>query len=1390
MERHRKLDRARVRFPDHLLYLSRRTTGGRSDMPPIPPDPTARRVSRWPLGLRLAAGLLIAAWSLLLVGLAVLHWVILPHAREWLPYFESHASRSLGVPVRVGDLELRGGGWVPALELRDVVLLDVHQREALRLPRVSAAVSVRSLLTLRLRMEQLVIDGAQLDLRRDAQGRLFVAGLPISQGPDDGKSDDTSLADWFFAQPEFLVRNAQVRWTDEQRGATPLALTQVQLLLRNGLRRHELRLDATPPAAWGQAWTLQGRFTQPLLARAADFKRWRGTLHADLPAVDFVPLQQYVDLPAAVHGGQGAVRAWLELERGQAREATLDLALRAVDLRLPDHEPLALAQLQGRLTAQRGEERYTFTAQGLGFTTDDHLQWPAGNARLQWRHDGQGGELQADRLDLALLARLMSRVPLPKPVEAQLATLQPAGVVSGLQLRWDGPAEQPAHYRAKGRVQGLSLSGAAAGKSGDIGRPGLQGLDADFEATEAGGSARLAVAQGALEFPGLFEQPTLPVERFTAVLAWRLQTAAAPSAPKYEVLLRDVKLLNADAQAEFNAAWRTDAQGRLPGTLELEGKLQRGRAQAVARYLPLTLPADTRHWVEQAVRGGRIPQATFKVRGNLDDFPFRRAASGEFRIAGQVEDVTLAYVPDDATWPVFTQAAGELVFERMSMQLRNVHARVANHALELTGVNGGMADMAQATLRIEGVGRGVAADMLRFVDTSPVGGWMDKALSAATATGNAELRLALQMPLSDLDQTAVQGSVLLAGNDVRIVPDAPLMAAARARVDFNRQRITLTGGARVLGGDAVFEGGTQGDGTLRFTGNGVASAEGLRRATELGLVARLAGAFSGQSPYRLVVAVRQGHPEIQVTSNLVGMASDLPAPLHKAAEAALPLQVSSRVVSDGATPQLEHWHVDAAGLFQAQAVRDLQRKDADGSPLLLRGGLGVLTPVPQPAQGFGLALALPALDVDAWEQALERVSQPLPASNGAAAATGTPSNGGAPALDASLPLSASLQVGQMLVHGRRLDQVVAGISRAGGDPTWRANLHAQQLDGHVEYRPGAGTQAGQVRARLARLALPPSEAQQVENMLAQAPSTVPALDIVVEDFELGGRDLGRAEIQAVNRRTVGRQAEWQLDRLSLTTAEAELKALGRWVPAPGGQRRMVMDFRMDLADGGALLERLGFGGVLQGGKGRLQGEVSWPGSPLAPDPARMDGQLRLDLQQGRFLKAGAGAGRLLSVLSLQSIPRRLTLDFRDVFLQGFAFDNITGDVHIDDGVADTNNLLMRGLQAAVLMEGKADLARETQDLHVVVVPEINAGTASLAYAAINPAVGLGTFLAQLFLRKPLMQVGTREFQITGSWSDPQVARLERAADKPLPNLDPSPPPGAAAAASSPRSSQN
>jgi uncharacterized protein YhdP len=206
-----------------------------------------------------------------------------------------------------------------------------------------------------------------------------------------------------------------------------------------------------------------------------------------------------------------------------------------------------------------------------------------------------------------------------------------------------------------------------------------------------------------------------------------------------------------------------------------------------------------------------------------------------------------------------------------------------------------------------------------------------------------------------------------------------------------------------------------------------------------------------------------------------------------------------------------------------------------------------------------------------------------------------------------------------------------------------------------------------------------------------------------------------------------------------------------------------MKFRLDIADSGLLLARLGLRDVVRRGKGRMEGQVAWLGSPLSLNYPSLDGSFYVNVEGGQFLKADPGLAKLLGVLSLQSLPRRLALDFRDVFTEGFAFDFLRGDVTIEDGIAATNNLQMKGVNAAVLMEGRADIERETQDIKVVVVPEINAGTASLVATVINPAIGLGTFLAQVFLRQPLIRAATQEFHIDGTWADPRITRVGRKA---------------------------
>ncbi|MEO8921570.1 MAG: AsmA-like C-terminal region-containing protein, partial [Caldimonas sp.] len=881
-------------------------------------------------------------------------------------------------------------------------------------------------------------------------------------------------------------------------------------------------------------------------------------------------------------------------------------------------------------------------------------------------------------------------------------------------------------------------------------------------------------------------------------------------APAITVKVENARFANADAEGELSATWRTGTGadlgrgGRYPGVLELDGLVSRAQAARTVRYLPLGLPDSLRTYVGRAVRGGTISSASIRVRGDLWDFPFHNAKSnrdGEFRIAAKVDDLTLAYVPprvpaiastavasDPAPlpWPPLTAVSGELVIERTSLEVRNAKARLAG--VEWNRIHAAIAQLGEhAQLDVDGNARGALADMLRYVNTTPIGRWTGHALANATASGSADLKLALAIPLDDPSQTRVKGSLALAGNDVRVTPDTPLLAAAKARVDFTQSSFSVAAAsAHVLGGDLAFEGGSQGTNVQRFNGQGTMTAEALRHASEFGSLARLGTSLNGQTSYRATLAFIGGRAQIGVTSDLVGLGVDLPHPLGKAVATPLALRVQTSVDEASGADEAQHetLRVDVGDVLQARFVRE----ETGGTSRVARGAMRIVEPgspeasepLALPASGVIATIALKHLDVDAWESAADR----LLADSAAPPGTATPLVFDAAGGSGYVPDTIALRVGELENGSRRLTNLTAGLSQENG--LWRASVDATELDGYIEYRParrGGGGVAGRVYARLSRLSLPKSEAEHVESLLDEQPTSVPGLDIVVDDFELRGKHLGRLEVEAANRPVDGRGGvrEWQLSKLNLVMPEAQLAASGTWGGAGGragpaaataGPRRASMNFTLTLVDSGALLERLGMGKVIRGGKGSLAGNVSWPGSPLSPDTARMTGQFKVAIDSGQFLKAGPGAARLFSVLSLQSLPRRLLFDFRDLFEAGFAFDNVAGDVGIGQGIATTNNLRMRGSAAVVLLEGSADLEHETEDVRVVVVPEINAGTASLAYAIINPAIGLGTFLAQYFLRKPLMAASTREFRVTGAWDDPKVERIERPMFGATPGVEP------------------
>ena len=1345
----------------------------------------SRRLKIFAAVARWALGGLAFAWITLGLVWGGLHFVIVPRIGELRPWLEQQASQRLGSTVRIGSITAKSNGLIPSVELQDVQILDHQGREALHLPAVLAALSPRS--AMGGGFEQLYIERPALDVRRSSDGRISIAGLPLSAA-----SSDSSVAlDWLFAQTELAVRHGSLRWTDEMRGAAPLELQDVDIVLRNRGRAHSVRIDADPPTGWGARLTLMGKFQQQLFStHRGDWKNWSGQLFAEAEQVDLAQLRNYLDLGVDLRQGAGAARAWVEVDHQKVTAATADLALQQVVLQAaPRLDVLNLDRVSGRLAVKMLPDGYEYSTQSLAFDTHEGQHWPGGNLLLSLHHGSsaaeQQGTLTADRLDLAAMSTIANRLPLDESVRARLLSLAPQGLVETLQYHWQGALEKPLSFSASGQVTQLGLKAQPDERSGVPGVPGVRGANLKFDFNQKQGHISLALKGGALDFPGIFEKTEVALDQLSGELNWKLDGT------RISVDLSQLHFQNADAQGDAHIKWQTaevprggPAALRFPGVLDLQGSLSRGDVAAIPRYLPQAMNREAREYLQYALLGGAASNVHFKVRGDLARFPFADAKAGDFRISARVQNGSYAYAPawvmpkDSPQWPVLTQIAGDFLMDHDNLQFSGARGLAAQG----TTLSFARTDVVVSKLYTDpvvNVGaevRGPLAEALALVNASPVGAWTGKALAHATGTGVADYRFKLVLPLDRMDKSTVQGSVTLAGNDFQFAPGVPRLARARGVLAFSESGITVPGiQARALGGEVRVDGGLSvlGGGTPALSHNtptalrmqGVVTAEGLRQTPEFGVLTHLAPYLSGSAPYVATVSLRGGFPELQVSSPLTGMALALPEPFAKPADSALLLHLENTAVRASQVPGArlqDQWKLELGQRASVAYLRDVSGAEAR----VLRGaiaiGLAGDESAPLPAEGVVANVHAEQIDVDAWGAVAAHLT-----GGTAGVVPGTLS----PALMSYMPTSLAIRASEMTVAGRKINHVVVGGGRDG--LLWRGNVDAAEINGYVEYRQPSGAVQGRVYARLAHLVLGQSAEQDVANLLDQQPASIPALDIVVNDLELRGKSLGRVEIQALNMGSgAPRDAarEWRLNRFNISTPEATFTATGSWanVAAAAGsvarsvreRRRTELNFKLDISDSGEMFRRAGMPGVLAKGHGKVEGQVAWLGSPFTPDYPSMTGGFNVNVETGQFLKAEPGIAKLLGVLSLQSLPRRLALDFRDVFSDGFAFDFVRGDVAIADGIARTNNLQMKGVNAAVLMEGQADIDKETQKIKVVVIPEINAGSASLLAGTINPLVGLTTFLAQVILRRPLIDANTQEFQIDGTWVDPRVTKVE------------------------------
>jgi uncharacterized protein (TIGR02099 family) len=1093
----------------------------------------------------------------------------------------------------------------------------------------------------------------------------------------------------------------------------------------------------------------------PLLSReAGDWAEWSGQLYWDLPGVNWDWLEARIDVSQGplqrLRSGQGHWRAWVEVLNGQAVEVTSDVALQDLDVQLdPGLDALNARQMKGRLTWMARGSVQQLTASDVEVTLADGLRWRGGE--IAWQHTSAQGddtdfsELTLKRIDLPTVSALALRLPQLKAWHTPLQSWQPQGEVVRLKASWRESWSRPSNAFIEGEIRDLGWQAGSlpvGTKANAAARPGVKGLDVSFSTTELEGSARLNMRAGQWTLPGVWDEPKVAVDELDAALSWRkrggLWRVEAPS----------LAWRNADLQTTGSVAW---SEGEYGGDLDIQLNAQRARLSQLARYMPRVVSLQARDYLRQSITGGFADNVKVRIKGQVDRLPFDSAKGSLFQVEGDIEGGVFEPAPErlsGARWVRLQRLSGRYKLDRQSMSLTQVRADwLGFKGLSLSDGQANWVNWAEqgGQLTVDAKAQGPINQWLSALQSggfqSVVQGGLD---GVSASAGDGSLSIALRMPMAKPESMVVTGQFAGKQATVRVAQDLPPVSGARFEVDFSPQRTRIqVAQANLLGApmSAKLD--------IDPTGAWVGVVDAQARIAEIEQWTRWPkewrGMVTGETSVRVNLRRSAGGGAVtaSVASDLAGLSIQMPAPLAKPSATRWPLKGEWR--SDTRRTQWTLMPGQAPALGLLWDARSPTRKG------ILSWGMSIeeasrITP----RAPWLVALQLPKVNADDWS-----------------AWWTTRSSTAAPEGQAlSLPaIQWTSTINDLTVSGWKFqDARVDALWQNGG---WQADVKAKEMLGQVSMKASdAGNPDGQIYARLQRLSLNP-EVLDRDLPASDQRRGMPALDVQVESLSIRDQDWGQVKLVADNtwvqqgRRWV---PSWEVKQLDVKLPEAEFKATGSWKPqatalspaAQGQWRDTALDWRLTVSNAGQLLTRFGMPGVLRGGTGQLQGALTWQGSPLKLDKPTLSGNMNLNLGRGQFLKADPGIAKLLGVLSLQSLPRRLLLDFRDVFQSGFGFDEVKGRAQIQKGVLNTRDLTMRGPTASVLMEGEADIVRETQDLQVVVVPELDAGALSLWAGLTNPVLGLASYVAQRVFGDAVSGATVRAFHVTGPWKDPEV----------------------------------
>ncbi|MBK1645957.1 TIGR02099 family protein [Thiocapsa imhoffii] len=1326
-------------------------------------------------------GRLLGALGLILLTVIALMTVV---ARFALPMSDADnrwiaevVGAALGYEVTLGGADVRFHGGRPRLTVRDILLTDPrHGQRALELTSLEFTLDpLASLLSASPRIGRVGLSGSHVTVRLDSEGRLRVDGLERMHG------EESPAIAAMLARARVELRFDEVIMRDERDRMAPMGLRLQDVHLRLLTLNSGFRLavnaglqngpsDPDPSlrsmGADGSSRTLsQLDVIAEFNGTVTDPASWTGRAYAHLDAAvrDTIPqVHRFDDLDLDLDAARVRLEHWLRIDAGRLHQALAWFELTglgggAVAPDASSMSPHRLEQVTGRLRLMpRSGGGWQLQARDLlgRLATTDRLPRLELDLDLDQDHRPERLRVTSRPWEFDVLTRLagawVSQLQVPTAIAEILESLdaaQPHGQLDqiSLDVAWQDDRKSAwgdAQWTASAVGRGLGWRRTAV-------LPGVVGLEAQLRLDARGAEAWLGSHALQLDLNPLFSEP-LALDRVAGRLQWR-HALDEPA----RLMVRNLTFENAHLAGRARMLLEVPNDGSSPH-LDLRASFHDAEGSQLRTYLPVgIMRPELIAWLERAIQGGRIPQADLVLRGPLAAYPFH-GDEGRFELILDLEDVVFDYLAD---WPVITQAAGRLQFENESLRIELDHGQILDS--RLVEARADLADLwGEQRMTISAAVEGPFVDTLRALADSPLRTTLGRLSEHLEVHGESRLRLAIDLPFSDLSRSSVAGW---------------LTWPRPATLGIGGTNLVLTD---LLGGVSFDQQGLTADEiTAQFWGHPLrltiethhpADSESssiqfkARSATPVSELARrlpspawdlLDGQLAWDLDVQLPAHEIQNDPfplAFRLRSDLQGLAIELPEPLAKTAEIRRSLDVAGTLV-----PARSLQLLGELGALAGDLWLDLGVSPARLERLSIRAGEGASPVAREP--GIIVSGQLEELDLSAWRKIWDRLAN----SDGMA---WSPTQGGG---------AATLRIDHLLVGGVNLSDVdlrvapdpgavATGLGRESnrtGDPRtmgWLAEVQAPALSGRVRI---SGLPEQPVDVSLNDLDLRAVWAGSVRTTGAETwphgevagDDGLPSFDLRVERLRWGELPLGELALELRAAPFLVRVPRIALSGTGLLSVDGEAS----WrANEEGGQTELSL--AITTTDTGTLLEAIDSRNQLEDAPLQARLLLNWPGGLDDFDLARAHGFIDLDVGPGRLLEVEPGLGRILGVLNLNALKRRLSMDFTDLYGQGFAFEDMQGRIRVGEGRALLRDFTIDGPASQLIISGESDLVHQQFDQTVIVEPRLGSSVALAGAVAGGPILGAAVYLVDRLAGNPLDRLGRYQYRITGSWTDPEV----------------------------------